>query len=40
MTNDTLIAIGAATHGLTLLTANRKDFARLNEFVPFRWELL
>lgn len=40
ITNDALIAIGAAKHSLTLLTANRKDFARLNEFIPFQWELV
>ena len=39
LTNDALIAMGAARCGLTLLTANRKDFARLAQFRPFRWQL-
>jgi predicted nucleic acid-binding protein len=40
LTNDALIAIGATRQGLTLLTANRRDFARLAEFCPLRWEVV
>ncbi len=40
LTNDALIAMVAARHGLTLLTTNRRDFARLAEFCPLQWELV
>ncbi len=40
LTNDALIAMGAARLGLTLLTINQRDFARLAEFRPFRWKIV
>ena len=39
MTNDALIAMSAARQGITILTANPRDFARLARFRPFQWEL-
>jgi predicted nucleic acid-binding protein len=39
LTNDALIAMGAARTGITVLTANQRDFARLAEFRPFAWQL-
>lgn len=38
LTNDALIAMSAARHGLTVLTKNAADFQRIAEFRPFRWE--
>ena len=38
MTNDALIAMSAACKGIVVLTANPRDFARLAEFRPFRWQ--
>ena len=38
LTNDTLIATSAARHGITVITANRRDFARLAEFCPLQWQ--
>lgn len=38
LTNDALMAMSAARLGLTLLTANQRDFARLAEFRPFQWK--
>lgn len=38
LTNDALIATGAARTGITVLTANQRDFARLAEFCPLRWQ--
>jgi|SRR5215469_8405821 len=40
LTNDTLIAISAARNGFTVLTKNALDFARIDEFRPFDWELI
>lgn len=40
LTNDALIAASAARLGLTVLTANARDFARLAEFLPLRWQLV
>ena len=40
LTNDALVATVAVRQGLTLLTTNRRDFARLAEFCPLRWELV
>lgn len=37
LTNDALLAMSAARNGMTILTANARDFARLSEFRPFRW---
>jgi predicted nucleic acid-binding protein len=38
LTNDALIATSAARGGITVLTANQRDFARLAEFCPFQWQ--
>jgi predicted nucleic acid-binding protein len=38
LTNDALIATSAARAGITVLTTNRRDFARLAEFCPVRWQ--
>ena len=40
LTNDALIGTGAARKGLVVLTTNRRDFARLAEFLPFRWRVV
>lgn len=39
LTNDALIAMSAARQGITVLTANERDFARLAQFRPFLWEV-
>ena len=39
LTNDALIAISAARSGITVITANARDFMRLAEFRPFRWQV-
>ena len=39
LANDALIAMSAARMGMTVITANERDFARLAEFRAFRWEL-
>ena len=39
LTNDALIAMSAGRCGITVLTANERDFARLAEFRPFGWEV-
>lgn len=38
LTNDALIATSAARTGLTVLTMNQRDFARLAEFCPLQWQ--
>jgi len=38
LVNDALIATSAARHGITVITANRRDFERLAEFCSLRWE--
>jgi predicted nucleic acid-binding protein len=35
LTNDALIAMRAARQGITIITANERDFARLARFGPF-----
>ena len=40
LTNDALIALSAARYDCSVLTANRRDFARLAEFRPFRYEVV
>jgi predicted nucleic acid-binding protein len=40
LTNDTLIATSAARHGITVMTANGRDFARLAEFCSLQWEAI
>ncbi|HWF14022.1 MAG TPA: type II toxin-antitoxin system VapC family toxin [Candidatus Acidoferrales bacterium] len=37
LTNDALIAISASRKGITVITDNDRDFARLAEFAAFRW---
>ena len=37
LTNDALLAMSAARNGMTVLTANARDFARLSEFRAFHW---
>lgn len=39
LTNDALIAASAARTGITVLTANQRDFAGLAEFCPLRWQV-
>jgi len=39
MTNDALIAVSAGRQGITVITANERDFSRLAEFRPFQWQL-
>jgi predicted nucleic acid-binding protein len=38
LANDTLIAVSAARTGVTVLTANQRDFARLAEFCSLQWQ--
>jgi predicted nucleic acid-binding protein len=40
LTNDALIAASASRAGIRVLTANRRDFARLAEFCPLSWQLI
>ena len=35
--NDALIAMSAARTGITVVTANRRDFQRIAEFRRFKW---
>lgn len=37
LTNDALIAMSAGRLGITLITANARDFGKLAEFRPFHW---
>jgi len=37
LTNDALIATSASRNGITLVTANARDFALLAEFCPLQW---
>jgi predicted nucleic acid-binding protein len=37
LTNDALIVMSACRLGLTVITANARDFTKLAEFRPFRW---
>ena len=39
LTNDALVAISAGRSGITVITANARDFARLAEFRPFQWQV-
>jgi predicted nucleic acid-binding protein len=39
LTNDALIAASAARCGVTVLTANARDFVRLAEFCPLQWRV-
>ena len=40
LTNDTLIAMSAARRGITVLTANERDFSRLARFCSFQWQIV
>ncbi len=39
LTNDALIATSAARDGITVITANRRDFEKLAEFCPLQWRV-
>src|SRR6266403_5935702 len=39
LTNDALIAMSAGRTGITVVTANSRDFGKLAEFRPFRWRV-
>ena len=39
LTNDALIAMSAGRMGITVVTANSRDFGKLAEFRPFRWRV-
>ncbi|MGA7216735.1 MAG: hypothetical protein WBX38_00375, partial [Candidatus Sulfotelmatobacter sp.] len=38
LTNDALIAMSAARTGVTIITANARDFRLLSEFHAFQWQ--
>ena len=39
LTNDTLIAASAGRLGITVITANARDFGKLAEFLRFAWRV-
>jgi predicted nucleic acid-binding protein len=39
LTNDALIAMSAGRMGITVVTANPRDFSKLAEFRPFQWRV-
>jgi predicted nucleic acid-binding protein len=39
LTSDALIATSAARTGITVLTTNQRDFARLSEFCSLQWQV-
>jgi predicted nucleic acid-binding protein len=39
LTNDALIAMSAGRLGITLITANIRDFSKLAEFRSFSWRV-
>lgn len=39
LTNDALVAMSAARRGITVITANERDFGRLSQFHPFQWQV-
>lgn len=39
LTNDSLMAMSAARNGITVITANERDFAQLAKMRPFRWRV-
>jgi predicted nucleic acid-binding protein len=39
LTNDSPIAMSAGRLGVTVITANGRDFAKLAEFRPFQWRV-
>jgi predicted nucleic acid-binding protein len=40
LANDALIAMSAARMGVTVITANERDFGKLAEFRAFHWEVV
>jgi predicted nucleic acid-binding protein len=40
LTNDALIAMSSGRLGITVVTANVRDFAKLAEFSSFTWSVL
>ena len=40
LTNDALIAASASRTGITVLTENERDFARISEFCPLKWQVI
>jgi predicted nucleic acid-binding protein len=40
LTNDALIAISAGRVGITVYTANERDFRKLAEFRSFQWQVI
>ncbi len=40
LTNDALIALSAGRLGITVITANARDFTKLAEFSSFAWSVL
>jgi predicted nucleic acid-binding protein len=39
LTNDALLAMSAARRGITIITANERDFGRLAQLHPFQWQV-
>jgi predicted nucleic acid-binding protein len=39
LTNGALVAMSAARRGITIVTANARDFGRLAQLHPFQWQL-
>jgi predicted nucleic acid-binding protein len=39
LTNDALIAMSAGRLGMTVITANARDFGKLADFRPFQWRI-
>jgi predicted nucleic acid-binding protein len=39
LTNGALIAMSAGRLGITVITANARDFGKLAEFRPFQWRI-
>jgi predicted nucleic acid-binding protein len=39
ITNDALIAMSAGRHGITVITTNERDFARLRKFRHFQYQV-
>ena len=39
LTNDALIGMSAGRLGITVITANARDFRKLAEFRPFQWRI-
>jgi len=39
LTDDALVAMSAGRRGITIITANERDFGRLAQFHPFQWHV-